>query len=110
MNPKQFLTVGGAILLLLAIVGYLGVFSTEGSFFWLDSGENVAHLFAIAINCHRQAEERTHREPRHPPLVFNPELVSAVDARLTEHDRAQSVDPRIVANVLIGRALGTAIR
>ena len=45
MNPKQFLTVGGAILVLLAIVGYLGVFSTEGSFFWLDSGENVAHLF-----------------------------------------------------------------
>lgn len=45
MNPKQFLTVGGATLLLLAIVGYLGVFSTEGSFFWLDSGENVAHLF-----------------------------------------------------------------
>ena len=45
MNPKQFLAVGGAILLLLAIVGYLGVFSTEGSFFWLDSGENVAHLF-----------------------------------------------------------------
>jgi len=45
MNPKQFLTVGGAILVLLAIVGYLGVFSAEGSFFWLDSGENNAHLF-----------------------------------------------------------------
>jgi len=44
MNSKQFLTVGGAILVLLAIVGYLGVFSTEGSFFWLDSGENRAHL------------------------------------------------------------------
>jgi hypothetical protein len=45
MNSKQFLTVGGAVLLLLGIVGYLGVFSTEGSFFWLDSGENVAHVF-----------------------------------------------------------------
>ncbi len=45
MNPKQFLTVGGAVLVLLAIVGYLGVFSTEGSFFWLDSAENNAHLF-----------------------------------------------------------------
>lgn len=45
MNSKQFLTIGGAVLVLLAIVGYLGVFSTEGSFFWLDSGENVAHLF-----------------------------------------------------------------
>jgi len=44
MNPKQFLTVGGAVLLLLGIVGYLGVFSTEGSFFWLDGGENIAHV------------------------------------------------------------------
>ena len=45
MNSKQFLTVGGAVLLLLGIVGYLGIFSVEGSFFWLDSGENVAHVF-----------------------------------------------------------------
>lgn len=46
MNPKQFLQVGGLILVLLGIIGYLGVFSEETtSFFWLDNSENVAHLF-----------------------------------------------------------------
>ncbi len=43
MNPKQFLYVGGAVLLLLGIVGYLGVFSDTKSAFYLDTGENVAH-------------------------------------------------------------------
>lgn len=53
-TPKGFLTWGGAVLLLLGIVGYLGVF-TQSSFpsFWLDNGENVAHTFlgivALAI-------------------------------------------------------------
>jgi hypothetical protein len=53
-TPKGFLTYGGAILLLLGIVGYLGIFS-QSSFpaFYLDSGENIAHTFlgivALAI-------------------------------------------------------------
>jgi hypothetical protein len=53
-TPKGFLTWGGAILLLLGIVGYLGIFS-QSSFpsFYLDSGENIAHTFlgivALAI-------------------------------------------------------------
>ena len=42
--PRLFLTVGGAVLLLLGIVGYLNVFTESGTpAFWLDSGENVAH-------------------------------------------------------------------
>jgi uncharacterized membrane protein len=42
--PKLFLTVGGAVLLLLGIVGYLNVFSESGTpAFWLDGGENLAH-------------------------------------------------------------------
>ena len=51
MNPKQFLQIGGAILLVLGLVGFAGLFSTKGSFFWLDNGENVAHtgLGIIAI-------------------------------------------------------------
>ena len=51
MNPKQFLQIGGAILLLLGIVGFAGLFSQKGSFFWLDNSENVAHtgLGIIAI-------------------------------------------------------------
>lgn len=45
MNPKQFLTVAGAGQVLLSVVGFLGVFSPETTpFFWLDDGENVAHL------------------------------------------------------------------
>ena len=53
-TPKGFLTYGGAILLLLGIIGFLGVF-TQQSFpaFWLDTGENVAHvalgIIALAI-------------------------------------------------------------
>ena len=53
-TPRGFLTWGGAILLLLGIVGYLGVFS-QSNFpsFYLDSGENIAHTFlglvALAI-------------------------------------------------------------
>ena len=51
MNPRQFLQIGGAILLLLGIVGFAGVFSQKGSFFWLDAGENYAHtvLGIVAI-------------------------------------------------------------
>jgi len=44
--PRLFLIVGGAVLLLLGIVGYLSVFSESGSpNFWLDGGENLAHTF-----------------------------------------------------------------
>jgi uncharacterized membrane protein HdeD (DUF308 family) len=52
VNSRMFLTVGGAVLLLLGIVGYLNVFSESGSpGFWLDSGENLAHtvLGAVAL-------------------------------------------------------------
>lgn len=53
-TPKGFLTYGGAVLLLLGIVGFLGIFSQSAvPAFWLDSGENVAHvalgLVALAI-------------------------------------------------------------
>jgi hypothetical protein len=44
LYPKLFLTVGGAVLLLLGIVGYLNVFTEGGTpAFWLDGGENLAH-------------------------------------------------------------------
>jgi hypothetical protein len=45
MNPKQFLQLGGAILVILGVVGLLPVFTKESTpWFWLDTGENVAHL------------------------------------------------------------------
>ena len=44
MNPRQFLILGGIVLLLLGIVGYLNVFNEENfPAFWLDPGENLAH-------------------------------------------------------------------
>jgi hypothetical protein len=44
LYPKLFLTVGGAVLLLLGIVGYLNIFTESATpWFWLDGGENLAH-------------------------------------------------------------------
>ena len=40
--PTLFLKVGGAVLLLLGIVGFIGLFNNV-SFFNLDTGENLAH-------------------------------------------------------------------
>jgi hypothetical protein len=45
MNPKQFLQFGGAILAILGVVGLLPVFTKANTpWFWLDTGENVAHI------------------------------------------------------------------
>jgi hypothetical protein len=50
MNPKQFLTIGGAILVLIGILGMVGVIgptaakSVFGDAWWFDNGENWAHL------------------------------------------------------------------
>jgi len=51
VNPRQFLLIGGIVLLLLGIVGFLGIFSDTKSAFYLDTGENVAHtvLGVVAI-------------------------------------------------------------
>jgi hypothetical protein len=55
MNPRQFLQVGGAVLLLVGILGFIGVIgpSADDSIFgddwWFDNGENWAHtLLGIA--------------------------------------------------------------
>lgn len=50
MNPKQFLQLGGLVLVLVAILGFVGVIgpTAERSIFasgwWFDNGENWAHL------------------------------------------------------------------
>lgn len=49
LNPKQFLLLGGAVLLLVGILGFVGVIgptsqqSLFGKFWWFDNAENVAH-------------------------------------------------------------------
>ncbi len=72
MNPKQFLTVGGVVLLLLGIVGYLGVFDTVGSAFWLDNGENVAHTFLgiVALAAVYVPGLNKALEPQYRPIVI----------------------------------------
>lgn len=50
MNPKQFLLIGGVILILVGILGMVGIIgpTTEKSIFgdawWFDSAENWTHL------------------------------------------------------------------
>ena len=45
LTPRWFLILGGVVLLLLGLIGFAGVFSkTSTPGFWLDSGENWAHL------------------------------------------------------------------
>jgi hypothetical protein len=49
MNPKQFLTIGGIILLLVGVIGFFGIIgptpeqSVFGDAWWFDNGENWAH-------------------------------------------------------------------
>ena len=55
MNPKSFLTIGGVVLVLVAILGFIGVIgptaekSIFGDSWWFDNGENWAHLVIGAI-------------------------------------------------------------
>lgn len=42
MNPKKFLQVGGVILLILGILGYVAPM-IGGEYLWFDSAENIAH-------------------------------------------------------------------
>lgn len=50
MNPKQFLLIGGVVLVLVGILGWINVLgptsdtSIFGSNWWFDTGENWAHL------------------------------------------------------------------
>lgn len=50
MNPKQFLQIGGVVLVAVGILGFVGVIgptaeqSIFGSFWWFDNVENWAHL------------------------------------------------------------------
>jgi uncharacterized membrane protein HdeD (DUF308 family) len=45
-TPRGFLISGGAVLLVLGIVGFVGIFTEKAtSWFWLDSSENISHTF-----------------------------------------------------------------
>lgn len=50
MNPKQFLVVGGVVLVVVGLAGFFGLIgptsdsSLFGASWWFDNGENWAHL------------------------------------------------------------------
>jgi hypothetical protein len=62
MNPKQFLTWGGVILVLLGIYGFFDA-DVPGSAFYLDSAENYAHLILgiVAIVAARSLSDSAQR-------------------------------------------------
>lgn len=43
-TPRGFLIVGGAVLLVLGLLGFVILKDPSLSFFWLDSSENIAHV------------------------------------------------------------------
>ena len=55
MNPKQFLQIGGAVLLLVGVVGFFNIIgptpdaSIFGANWYFDNGENWAHLLLGVI-------------------------------------------------------------
>lgn len=57
INPKAFLQLGGGVLLLVAVLGYVGIIgptpeqSLFGMFWYFDNAENIAHfvLGVVAI-------------------------------------------------------------
>src|SRR5438309_262111 len=81
---------------------------SEGADQVLDE-QQVAHLFAIAVNGERPAGSGGQHEVSHPALILGPELAWSVDARHAKDDGSQTVDAGVVVDVLIGGALGTAI-
>jgi hypothetical protein len=43
-TPRGFLMVGGVVLLVVGLLGFVVLNSASLSFFWLDKSENVAHI------------------------------------------------------------------
>jgi uncharacterized membrane protein HdeD (DUF308 family) len=69
---RLFLLYGGAVLLLLGIVGYLGIFNEESTpWFWLDPGENLAHtvLGVVALAAVLVPGVNTALRPFYRPIV-----------------------------------------
>jgi len=48
-TPRGFLIVGGAVLLVLGLLGFVILKDASLSFFWLDTSENIAHIALGAV-------------------------------------------------------------
>ena len=72
MYPRLFLSAGGSVLLLLAVVGYAGVFTEAVSpRFWLDPAENAMHagLAVVALGALFVPGAKTVLAPHHRAIV-----------------------------------------
>jgi multisubunit Na+/H+ antiporter MnhB subunit len=49
LTPRGFLIAGGAVLLVLGILGFFVLNNPTLSFFWLDTSENIAHIALGAV-------------------------------------------------------------
>src|SRR4051794_38854053 len=72
--------------------------------------QDVADLTAIAIERDRPAIQRLNEEMRDPPLVLGADLVRAINAAHAEHDCRNAIGASVVADVLVGGALGAPVR
>src|SRR4051794_35918041 len=72
--------------------------------------KDVANLAPIAIDCDRLAADGLNHEMRKPALVLVSELPRPINAAHPQNRRPQSIDARIVADILIGGALRTPVR
>lgn len=70
ISPKGFLQIGGIILVVIAILGFLGVIgptpesSLFGEYWWFDTAENLAHLILgiVALGVlYGVKDEKTHK-------------------------------------------------
>lgn len=79
MNPKQFLVIGGAVLVVLGVLGYvLQDGQLLGDKWYLTNGENVAHLFLgiVALAAVFVPGLNTALAPYYKPIVILVGLVA----------------------------------
>lgn len=70
MNPKQFLQIGGIVLVVVGLLGFIGVLGPDvdssifGSAWWFDNAENWAHLVlgVVALLVLYALPENTHKQ------------------------------------------------
>lgn len=91
MTPRQFLIIGGIVLLALGIVGYAGVFGPDSPL-WLTTGENVAHTFLgiVALAAVYVPGLNRALEPYYRPIVA---LVAAMALFFTVYGLAVASAP-----------------
>ena len=72
--------------------------------------EEVADLFAVAIDRDLLVSHGGDGHPSNPALIFHSKLAGAIDAALSEHDGGNVIDSTVIPDILISCALGASVR